>query len=131
VKDCPFCAEEIQDSAIKCKHCGAFLDGRDDDGGGGRPRRRDEDEGDDAIQTLIPTKNPLALAGYYCGIFSLIPFFGLVLGPLGLGFGIFGQRAASKNPRAKGAGHAWAGIILGGGSTLVHYGLIVLAVANA
>jgi hypothetical protein len=99
-----------------------------------RRRRRDEDEdggGDEVVSTLIPYKNGQALAAYYCGIFGLIPCVGLVLGPAALVLGVLGLRKAKANPRAKGGGHAIAGIVLGSLVLLGHLAVIALMVIGA
>ena len=66
-----------------------------------------------ALETLVPLKNGLALASYYCGVFSLIPAIGFILGPVAIVLGILGINKAKKNPRVAGAGHAITWIVLG------------------
>lgn len=81
--------------------------------------------GGDSISKLIPYRNVPALAGYYCGVFSLIPFLGIILGLVGFVLGIIGLRVARQNPAAGGKVHAWVGIILGG---LCGFGYLALVV---
>jgi hypothetical protein len=78
-----------------------------------RRRVRKENGGDEVVSTIIPYKNPKALAGYYCGIFALMPILGLFLGPIALTLGIMGIRYVRRNPDAHGTAHAVIAIIGG------------------
>ena len=79
----------------------------------------------DAVETLIPYKNPMGLMAYYAGVFALIPCVGLVLGPAAFILGILGIRYAGKYPTAGGKGHAIAGIVLGTLVVLGHLAVVV------
>ena len=74
---------------------------------------------------LIP-HNQNAVIAYYLGIFSFIPFLGILLGIPAFILGIKGDRYARANPTAKGRIHAWVGIIAGG---LFGFGYLLLLVA--
>ena len=98
----------------------------------------DEDEEDydaprrvrrkDAVETLIPYKNPKGLTAYYLGVFALIPCLGLLLGPAAFILGILGLRYSKQHPTAGGAGHAIAGIVLGTLVVLGHIGVVLFFV---
>jgi predicted Zn finger-like uncharacterized protein len=87
-----------------------------------------QDPAAEVASTLIPYKNARALIAYYLGVFSFIPCAGNVLGPAALVLGILGLRFVKAHPTAKGTGHAIAGIVMGGLTTLVYWGLTTVVV---
>lgn len=66
MKLCPFCAEEIQDAAIVCRHCGRDLAGT----GVGRVAV--------APPAAKPRRNPLLVAATVIGV-AVLGFFGLMI----------------------------------------------------
>ncbi len=79
----------------------------------------------DSTGGLIPYKNAPALIAYYISLLSLLPILGIPFGIAAFILGIIGLRKRAANPAIKGAAHAWIGIILGGGTTVLWVVLIV------
>ena len=81
----------------------------------------------DATGGVIPYKNPPALIAYYISLLSLLPFIGLPFGVAAFILGIVGLKKRAANPVIKGSAHAWIGIILGGGTTVLWTAIIILS----
>ena len=75
----------------------------------------------DIFETLVPTKNKLALMGYYLAVVSVIPLIGLVLGPIAIWRGIRGWNAIKAQPELPGKAHAIVAITLGSLTTMAHW----------
>jgi hypothetical protein len=91
----------------------------------GHPAQPQQNEGD-ATGGLIPYKNAPALIAYYISLLSLIPILGIPFGITAFILGIIGLKKRAANPVIKGAAHAWIGIILGGGTTLLYIVALIL-----
>ena len=91
----------------------------------GHPNPPSQNQGD-ATGGLIPYKNAPALIAYYISLLSLLPILGIPFGIAAFILGIIGLKKRAANPVIKGAAHAWIGIILGGGTTVLWIALIVL-----
>jgi hypothetical protein len=83
---------------------------------------------DDWVARQIPYKNPLALAAYYVGLFSVIPCIGPLLALAAIPLGAMGLRAGKRDPALHGTAHAWTGMILAAFSVLYHIVGVVLLV---
>lgn len=79
---------------------------------------------DGGVSQIVPYRNPMALAAYYMGVFSVIPVIGVILAIPAVIFGVKGLKFAKLNPQAQGKAHAWIGVIGGGVFGLLWLGLI-------
>ena len=90
---------------------------------GGKSIRVDDTA--DVFETLVPTKNQQALMGYYIAVFSLVPVFGLGLGPIAIWRGIRGWNAIKAQPELPGKAHAVVAMTLGSITTAAHWGALI------
>jgi tetratricopeptide (TPR) repeat protein len=111
---CPSCLVSLQGRLL----CGPCRDTRVArmQGDTGSPTMADQ---------ILPVRNPQALTGYYIGVFSLIPCFGLVAGPAALILGMRGLRAVRERPELPGKAHAITATVLGALTTLANWGLLL------
>ena len=82
--------------------------------------------GDAPLSGIIPYRNPPALVGYYLGVFSLIPFLGVLLAVPAIILGIVGLVKRRRDPKSRGAAHAVVAITLGVLGIVITMGLVAL-----
>ena len=88
------------------------------------PNPPDQNQGD-ATGGVIPYKNAPALIAYYISLLSLLPILGIPFGIAAVILGIIGLMKRAAKPAIKGSVHAWIGIILGSGTTVLWIVLVV------
>jgi len=108
LKECPYCAEQILAVAMKCKHCGEYLD----------DELRDEERLSKSAGTLLRMVAPVEVSGKalvagYLAFGAFIPLLGLLPGLAALFLGRAGLKEIERKPNLSGKGRAWFGIVMG------------------
>ena len=97
MKSCPFCAEKIKKSAVKCRYCGQILDqSLKSTIEAGQPKGEVKDANDALIFSII---------GFFC--------FGIILGPIAISKANKALNLIKSDPGYTGKGKAQAGLIIG------------------
>ena len=126
--DCPACHTENAASSATCTTCGRSLSANGTrDNGAVRSRRSDarrrKIEASEAA--AVDSPNPAAWRAYRVSLWSVVPGFGLLLGPAAMVLGLLAVRAAGDDLSA--SNRSKAAVIFGAGSTLTQWlGLILL-----
>jgi hypothetical protein len=103
---CPACGAESPPEAKSCPACGGRA--------ARKPRRREPvEEIDSAFGARADSPQAAALRAFRCGVYSLIPLAGLLLGPVAIVLAVLAWREGRRDPAAKGTGYVVGALVLG------------------
>jgi zinc-ribbon domain len=102
---CPACGAENPEEAKRCTACGERT--------ARKARRRDPDDADTPFAPRPDSPLAPAMRAYRWGVYSLIPFAGLVLGPLAVVMAVLAWREGRRDPEARSNGYVLAALALG------------------
>jgi len=99
---CTNCGAKISEKAVYCVHCGESTQQE--------PSQRPLIADDTSVRMLVPVgRSGLSIFAGYLGLFSLMPFVGV----LSMIVGMVAMRDLKEDAKRYGLGRAWFGVIMG------------------
>lgn len=115
MRPCPHCGTMISQLASSCRKCRKEV----------VPAVVETEEETGFLERVaLPVgRDPLAIAAGYLGLFSLMPFFGVV----SIVVSVLALRSLKRHPNRHGRGRAWFGLVLGVLTSLIYLPVFGLA----